>query len=80
MRRSLTAEDLAADPVARLLSAYAGLATADYRGATDLFSRLGTAADVAKLVEYALDLARKHPKSAVAQMLKGDALARDGKY
>jgi hypothetical protein len=78
VQQALTADDVTASPVARLWSAYASLAMGDYRGATAQFSRLGNAADVTKLVEYSSWLVLRHPKNAVAQMLKGDVLARSG--
>jgi tetratricopeptide (TPR) repeat protein len=80
VRQALTASDSAADPVARFLHAYASLATDDYKGATELYSKLGNADDIAKLVDYASALAQRNPGNAIAQMLKGDALARSGKY
>ncbi len=72
--------ELTADPVARLLNAYACLVTFNYRWSVEQFSFLGSASDVEKLADYASALAQRHPQNAVAQMLQGDALARSGKY
>jgi tetratricopeptide (TPR) repeat protein len=80
VRQGPAPDDFDSNPVYKLLSAYSSLATADYRGAAEYFSRLGSAADVSRLAEYASVLVRRHPKSGVAHMLKGDALARNGTY
>lgn len=80
VRQSLTASDSAANPVAKLLGAYASFVMGDYRKATELFVQLENPGDAAKLVEYVSAFAQRNPNNAIAQMLKGDALARSGKY
>ncbi len=67
-------------PVADWLLGYAGLATGDYNRALASFSRLDASAATRAVVDYASALTRHNSKNAVVQMLKGDALARIGKY
>lgn len=54
--------------------------TGDYRAATDAFARLGNPGETTKLLAYTARLAQAHPQSSVAQVLKGDALSRSGKF
>ncbi|MBI3247086.1 MAG: tetratricopeptide repeat protein [Deltaproteobacteria bacterium] len=66
--------------VAHWLAGYAGLATGDYRLATDGFGRLSKPASSTQLQAWATSLAAENPRNAVPLMLQGDALARVGKY
>lgn len=66
--------------VATWLLGYEGLARQDYRLAIENFSQLGRPQVARQLLEWAGELAKNNPKSALAMMLKGDALARVGKY
>lgn len=70
----------ASAPVAAWLVGYAGLATGDYRLATEGFGRLGAPHIPPRLLAWAEGLVAQHPSNAVPQMLKGDALARSGQY
>lgn len=69
-----------ANSVARWICGYAALYMGDYRVATDRFSSLGDAQTLERLLEWANMFAHQYPESVVAQMLKGDALARSRKY
>jgi tetratricopeptide (TPR) repeat protein len=69
-----------AAPVADWLLGYASLATGDYNQALESFSRLRTTAETQAVLNYATALTEQNSKNAVAQMLKGDALARAGKH
>ena len=62
------------------LLGYAGLAKQDYHLATENLSQLGQSQAASKLIKWAEGLVKANPKSAVSMMLKGDALARSGKY
>jgi tetratricopeptide (TPR) repeat protein len=66
--------------VAAWLLGYAGLATGDYRLATEGFQRLDAPQTSAQLHTWAGALVIQHPQNAIAQMLRGDALARSGHY
>jgi len=68
------------DPRSNLVLGYASLAQGDYREATEAFSRLGGPQTPKRLLDWAKAIAQEHPQSAIAQMLKGDALARSGEY
>src|SRR5690349_2792812 len=63
--------------VAHWLAGYAGLATGDYRLATDGFGRLNKPENFSQLDEWATRLAADNPRNAVPLILQGDALARD---
>lgn len=62
------------------LLGYAGLATSDYQAAVRGFINVGSTETAEYLLEWAESLAGHNPSSATAHMLKGDALARSGKY
>jgi Flp pilus assembly protein TadD len=62
------------------LLGYAALETGDYPLATKCFSSLAGKKSSQPLSAWSDALVRKNPKSAIAQMLRGDALARQGKY
>jgi len=68
------------DPVPLWLWGYASLVRGDYRQAQEALSRVGDMQTLGRLLEWAEALAKEQPSSAVAQTLKGDALARAGKY
>lgn len=67
-------------PIANWLLGYAGLAANDYRQATEGFVRLDNATKLQTVLDYASTLTAQNPTNSVAHMLKGDALARVGKY
>ncbi len=62
------------------LLGYSGLATGDYNRALAGFSWLDDTAKTRAVLDYASKLANQNPENAVAQMLKGDVLARTGDY
>lgn len=66
--------------VARWLLGHAGLATADYRLATDSFANLGKVEASKPILEWTGSLVQRHPNNAIARMVHGDALARSAKY
>lgn len=66
--------------VAAWLLGYAGLATGDYRLATEGFQRLDAPQTAAQLHTWAGALVDQQPQNALAQLLHGDALARSGNY
>ncbi len=66
--------------VAHWLAGYAGLATGDYRSATDGFGRLHKPKSFPQLHEWAAGLVADNPRNPVPLMLQGDASARAGKY
>lgn len=66
--------------IADWLLGYAGLAMGGYNRALDGFSRLDDSTKTRAILEYASMLVNQNPENAVAQMLKGDALARTGDY
>lgn len=62
------------------LLGYAGLAIQDYRLATEGFSRLTRDQHGGTILGWADVLVKDNPKNAVAAMLRGDVLARSGKF
>ena len=68
------------NPMSLWLKGYACLIKNDYQGATKYFMQFSSSTGTTELLDYANELVRKNPENAVAQMLKGDALARNGKY
>jgi tetratricopeptide (TPR) repeat protein len=79
-RIAVTGDDtLAADPVARLLTGHACLATNRNNEAMLLFMSIRDPEPAGKCVAWVQGLAERHRESAVAQYLMGDALARAGR-
>ncbi len=68
------------NPLVLLIHAYASLSTGDYHSATNKFYDLGKSIDAEKLIDYTTKLAKEYPARAIAQMLRGDALSRNGNY
>ncbi len=67
-------------PIANWLLGYAGLATGNYQLSARSFLQLGQPGTPERLLVWAKQLADQNQTDAVARMLKGDALARSGKY
>ena len=68
------------NPMSLWLKGYACLIKNDYQDATKCFMQFSSSANTPVPLDYANELVRKNPGNAVAQMLKGDVLARNGKY
>jgi len=79
--KTLEEDDAGAnDTVSIFIKGYACLIKNDYQGATKYFMQLSNSTKMAELLDYANELVRKNPENAIAQIFKGDALARNGKY
>jgi tetratricopeptide (TPR) repeat protein len=59
---------------------YVGLATGDYKVSAAGFLGLNEPQTSQQLLEWAAVLVKQNPKNAIAQALRGDALARGGSY
>lgn len=68
------------NPVSWWLLGYGSLATGDYNTAMEAFLFLDKKEKISNLFQFSKSLANEYPNSPIALMLKGDALARSGRY
>ena len=81
VREGLTSDEMqATDPVARLLAGHACLATNRNNESLFFFGSVQDNTELEKWAEWTTSLLQSHPDHAVAHYLRGDALARLGKF